>query len=153
MNFLLTIASNLPYNAMEQYNKITTENLMLLGAIIGGILSFFLLIIYLGDRLWKRPDQINVNSSELLENYTESIKTLINTHFVQLEKQNDNIKELITSFRTIAEDSKLRHEIIMNNLRNAEKSDENLHKKIDKIGDRFFYYNSKKNIKKDGEEF
>jgi hypothetical protein len=125
----------------ETITPLNFESIMLLGAIIGGIVGFFHLIVNLGDRLWKKgtsAENENEHIEKILTVYSESIKSLITQQLEQIHKQNETIKEMITSFRASAEDSKLRHEIIMNGLRNAEKSDDNLHIKIDKIADKIF---------------
>jgi len=123
------------------------DSVMMLGVIIGGVVGFFHLIVNIGDRLWKKGTKAEDNNEHIqkvLTVYSDSIKVLITQQLDQIHKQNETIKEMITSFRASAEDSKLRHEIIMNNLRSFEKSDDNLHKKIDRIAERVLFVN--KNI-------
>jgi hypothetical protein len=133
---------------VSNVNPLDIGNIMMLGMIIGGIIGFFHLIVNLGDRLWKKGTKAeydNEHIEKVLTVYSESIKVLISQQLEQLHKQNETIKEMITSFRTTAEDSKLRHEIIMNNLRTSEKSDDNLHRKLDKITERLLFANKKNN--------
>lgn len=124
-------------------NPITMDNMVILGGIIGGIIGFVHLLINVGDRLWKKGEIQHENENAQIERvlavYSESIKNLIAKQLEQIQQQNETIKEMITSFRASSEDSKLRHEIIMNNLRMAEKSDDILHQKLDKMSENIFY--------------
>jgi hypothetical protein len=131
----------------EKTNVLSLDNVMMLGVIIGGIIGFFHLLVNLGDRLWKKgtkAESENEHIEKILTVYSGSIKSLITQQLDQIQKQNETIKEMITSFRASAEDSKLRHEIIMNSLRSSEKSEDSLHKKIDRISERIIFAN--KNI-------
>jgi hypothetical protein len=133
--------------SIELIEKTTSSGLdisdvLLIAGILGGILGFFHLLVNIGDRLWKKGTKIedeNAFIEKILNVYSDSIKTLISKQLEQIQQQNETIKEMITSFRASAEDSKLRHEIIMNSLRNVEKADDNIHQKLDKIVEKVFY--------------
>ena len=126
-------------------NGLNLPDILFISGILGGVLGFFHLLVNIGDRLWKRGSKAeddNAYVERILNVYSDNIKTLITKQLEQIQQQNETIKEMITSFRTSAEDSKLRHEIIMNSLRNVEKSDDNLHQKLDKLVEKV-YYNTK----------
>lgn len=123
-------------------NGIDLPDVLLIAGILGGILGFFHLLVNVGDRLWKKgtkAEDDNAYIERILNVYSDNIKTLITKQLEQIQQQNETIKEMITSFRASAEDSKLRHEIIMNSLRNVEKADDNLHQKLDKLVEKVFY--------------
>ena len=131
---------------IEKTNNVglNLSDILIISGLLGGILGFFHLLVNLGDRLWKKvpkPEEDTVYIERILSVYSDNIKILITKQLDQIQQQNETIKEMITSFRTTAEDSKLRHEIIMNSLRNVEKSDDNLHQKIDKLVEKVFYNN------------
>jgi hypothetical protein len=133
--------------ALEVFKSTTNTgmnlpDLLLVTGMLGGILGFFHLLVNIGDRLWKkgtRAEDENAYIERILNVYSDNIKTLITKQLEQIQNQNETIKEMITSFRASAEDSKLRHEIIMNSLRNVEKSEDSLNQKIDKIAEKVFY--------------
>jgi hypothetical protein len=131
---------------VEQTNLtgVSLPDILLIAGILGGVLGFFHLLVNIGDRLWKKSSKIeddNAHIERILNVYSDNIKTLITKQLEQIQNQNETIKEMITSFRASAEDSKLRHEIIMNSLRNVEKSEDSLTQKIDKIAEKVFYGN------------
>jgi methyl-accepting chemotaxis protein len=119
----------------------TIEDTMILGAMIGGIIGFFMTLIKLGDRLWKNNAEKNNRVDQSLECNVqhESLKHLISNQLEQIKIQNESIKEMINSFRTMTENTKLQHEIVMNSLKNSEKSEDSLHKKVDRLHDRLDY--------------
>lgn len=121
---------------------INLPDILLITGLLGGILGFFHLLVNVGDRLWKKgtkAEDDNAYIERILNVYSDNIKTLITKQLEQIQQQNETIKEMITSFRASAEDSKLRHEIIMNSLRNVEKADDSLQQKLDKIVEKVFY--------------
>lgn len=125
---------------------ISLPDVLIIAGILGGILGFFHLLVNVGDRLWKRgtkAEDDNAYIERILNVYSDNIKTLITKQLEQIQQQNETIKEMITSFRTSAEDSKLRHEIIMNSLRSVEKSEDNIQQKLDKLVEKVFYSNNK----------
>jgi hypothetical protein len=133
---------------IEKTNEtgINLPDILIIAGILGGILGFFHLLVNVGDRLWKRGSKVEDDNDyieRILNVYSDNIKTLITKQLEQIQQQNETIKEMITSFRTSAEDSKLRHEIIMNSLRNVEKSEDNIQQKLDKLVEKVFYSNNK----------
>jgi methyl-accepting chemotaxis protein len=125
-------------------NGLSLQDIVIMAGMMGGVLGFFHLLVNIGDRLWKKGSKVDDDNEfveRILSVYSDSIKTLITKQLEQIQQQNETIKEMITSFRASAEDSKLRHEIIMNSLRSVEKSDDNIHQKLDKLVERVFYSN------------
>ena len=142
MNIYPVIAQVLEIIEKTSNTGLNLQDVLIIAGMIGGILGFFHILVNIGDRLWKKGSKIHEDSEyieRILNVYSDNIKILITKQLEQIQQQNETIKEMITSFRASAEDSKLRHEIIMNSLRNVEKSDDNLHQKIDKLTEKVFF--------------
>lgn len=99
-----------PKRHMMETHAITTQDLVVLGSIIGGIIGAFQALIALGDRLWKRsPEKDNTVQSLQCGFQHKEIQGL-------LISQTEALKEMVKALRDSVEDTKLRHQIIVDKL-------------------------------------
>ncbi len=86
----------------------TTQDLVLLGSVIGGIIAAFQALIFIGDRLW-RKDKSSAEQSLQCGFQHKEIQGLLVT-------QTESLKEMVKALRDSVEDAKLRHQIIVDKL-------------------------------------
>jgi len=111
-----------------------------LGGVIVLIIGLAQGLIYVGDRLWnnkKKKEEETATQSPACSFQHEGIRNIISIQLDQIKSTNEQLKEMVTSFRSLVEDSKLKHEIVVNYLRNAEKTNDEIKNKVDKLHERF----------------
>ena len=123
-------------------DTLTIESVITLGSVIGAFLFAARGMVYLGDRLWKREEDSSGDfdmpkkSIPRYDSHHEDIRSIISIQLEQIKHSNEQLKEMVVSFRSLVEDSKLKHEIVVNYLRNAEKTNDEIKVKVDRLHDR-----------------
>ncbi len=125
---------------------LSTTDVYQICGICGALFVVFQGLVFLGDRLWKHrrnnedaaaPAEAAPAQSLLCGFQHEGLRDIISIQLDQIKISNDQLKEMVASFRSLLEDSKLKHEIVVNYLRNAEKNTDEIKSKMDRMHERF----------------
>lgn len=95
---------------------------MLLGATMAGTLGFFNAVIKLGDRLWRKPQGHEQHASCASQH--SLLKASLDGHLEALREMSVTMQKFQEAISDLVKNDELRHELMLAELRNLNKSQE-----------------------------
>lgn len=95
---------------------------MLLGATMAGTLGFFNAVIKLGDRLWKKPATAEQHIACSAQH--SLLKASLDGHLDALKEMSVTMQKFQQAISELVKNDELRHELMLAELRNLNKSQE-----------------------------